>query len=251
MPKIGNITATIWREESETTGELVAALCAAHPEFPPIKMDSDGFRNGEAYRYASVAAIRRAVMPALAKHGVWMQHIYSESTENCYTTTVLRHTSGEYITSTLLVPPIADIQERKGAMTLLCRTCIEGLLSISTEEDTDAQAVSESTQVDAETRKRQEQNLALAEAAIALAGDDATLTRYVEVAKRRVESGDMAPHALDRIKSLCESRSKHLNKESDRGGDETTAGDQGPDAAGSGSGEPNRGPKRRAAGVGA
>ena len=249
MPRIGNITVSVLREESSTTGALVEALCSAHPEFPPVSLDSEGRRDGHSYRYASISAIRRAVMPALCRHGIWMHHVYGESEGGDCVVTMLRHKTGEYITSTLRIPHLADVQERKAAMTLLCRTAIEGLLSISAEEDTDAQNVAENSGVDAATQKKWKANMEIAEAAVALATDDATLTRYVNVAKQRVQSGAMPPDAVERIESLCQKRSTHL-KEKTSAGNEGTVGDQGPDAAGSGGGEPDR-RRKRAVGTGA
>lgn len=251
MPKIGNITVSMYREESEATGKVVEALCAAQADFPPIQMDSTGIRDGESYRYASISAIRRGVVPVLARHGIWMQHVYGES-EHAWVTTILRHKSGEYLTSTLRIPPIHDIHERKAAMTLLCRTAIEGLLSISTEEDTDASdvgVVEQQSEVDGATKEKWARNFGLAAAAVALAPDDATLTKYVSVAEKRVASGDMPPDAVERIKELCESRSRELKEKADVGA-EGTAGSEGPDAAGSGSGQTNR-KRRGVAGVGA
>ena len=249
MPRIGNIAVSVLREESSTTGALVEALCSAHPEFPPVPLDSEGSRDGHSYRYASISAIRRAVMPALAKHGIWMNHLYGENEGGDYVVTMLRHKTGEYITSTLRIPHLADVQERKAAMTLLCRTAIEGLLSISTEEDTDAQSVAEHSGVDEATQKKWKTNMEIAEAAVALATDDSTLARYVNVAKQRVQSGAMPPDAVERIESLCQKRSTHL-KEKTNAGNEGTAGDQGPDAAGGGGGVEDR-KRRRAVGTGA
>lgn len=252
MPKIGNITVSMYREESETTGKIVEALCVAQPDFPAIQMDSTGFRDGESYRYASISAIRRAVVPVLARHGIWMQHVYGESGEHPWVTTILRHRSGEYLTSTLQVPSISDIHERKAAMTLLCRTAIEGLLSISSEEDTaaiDIEMVEQPADVDSETRQKWNRNFGLAAVAVSLAPDDDTLSRYVAVAEKRVASGDMPPDAVERIKELCESRSLELKEKADVGS-ESPVGDEGPDAAGSGGSKANR-KQRGAVGVGA
>jgi hypothetical protein len=252
MPKIGSLTVSMFREESESTGQITEAVCAAQLEFPPIHYDSDGFRDGEKYRYASISSIRRCVVPVLAKHGVLMQHIYGDSERGAYVTTILRHKTGEYLTSTLRIPPISDIQDAKAAKTLLCRTAIEGLLSITTEEDTDGRDVAvmeDAPKVDAETQRKWQQNLALAEAAVCMATDDATLEKYLNVAKKRVASGDMPPDAVERIESLCKERSTQLKeKRDDR--NEGTSGDQGPDAAGSGSGKPDR-RGRRPVGTGA
>lgn len=257
MPKIGNITVSVLREESASTGNLIEALCAAHPEFPPIPMDQVGRReDGEEYRYASIASIRRAVMPALTRHGIWMHHVYGENESGEYVVTMLRHKTGEYITSTLRIPYISDVQAHKANRTLLCRTGIEGLLSVATEEDTDgsneqSEEQSDAPAVDAATKERWRNNLALAEAAVAMALDEATLTRYVNVAKQRVASGDMPPDAVARIQKLCDDRLDTISKEKTRAGSEGTAGSEGPDAAGGGSGEQDRKRAKRVAGTGA
>lgn len=253
MPKIGNISVSLYREESDTTGKIVEALCAAQADFPVIQMDSTGFRDGESYRYASIGAIRRGVVPVLARHGIWMQHVYGESEGSAWVTTILRHKSGEYLTSTLRIPQIGDIHERKAAMTLLCRTAIEGLLSISTEEDKDARgvdAIEQPQEVDDATQEKWATNMGLAEVAIAMANDDATLEKYMAVAEKRVASGDMPPDAVSRIKRLCESRSRELKEKADAG-DKSTAGDEGANAGGGGDGAPDRKRGRRPVGTGA
>jgi len=254
--KIGNLTVSMYREESPATGKIVAALCAAHPEFPRIQFDSTGWRDGESYRYASIAAIRRAVMPVLARNGVWMQHIYGESDSMPWVTTILRHTSGEYLTSTLRVPQIADIQERKAAMTLLCRTAIEGLLSIATEEDSDGQGVQDvgveqAEPVDPATQKRWRANLELAAAAIGVAPDAATLEKYRGVAEKRIASGDMAPDALEQIDEAVEARAKQLTtkKEENDDGHDNASGNEDANAARGRRSGANR--KRATAGTGA
>lgn len=255
MPRIGNIVVSVLREESATTGEIVSALCLAYTEFPPIVLDSVGFReDGEAYRYASISSIRRAVMPALTKHGVWMHHVYGENERGVYVVTLLRHKSGEYLSSTLAVPRIDNLQDSKAAKTLLCRTCIEGVLSIVTEEDTDAQAVVVENvrhAVDSETQAKWDKNLSLAEMAVATAVDEATLEKYVTIAEKRVSSGDMAPNAVDRIKKCCEARRETLKKEQTSAGHKAVGGNEGPNPAGSGSGEPDGKRQRRPIGTGA
>lgn len=62
-------------EKSEKWGAIATALAKAQAEFPDIEMDMEasiqtrtGGRYG--YEYASLAAIRKAVTPALAKNGI-------------------------------------------------------------------------------------------------------------------------------------------------------------------------------------
>ena len=40
MPRIGNIHVSVLMEESESTGQMVQALCDAYPDFLPIPLDS-------------------------------------------------------------------------------------------------------------------------------------------------------------------------------------------------------------------
>jgi hypothetical protein len=245
MPRIGNVCVSVLREESDHTGQLVEALCAAHPHFLPIALDCTGIRNGESYRYASIASIRRSVMPALAEQGLWLQHVYTDTERGEHVVTVLRHKTNEYITSSSLVPAIPDAQERKGVKTLLCRTHVEGMLSVITEEDTDGK---QEPGVSPEDAARWKSNLALAEAAVALATDDATLTRYVSVAQERVQSGLLPPGADELIESLCKKRSLALKEKSSANDAGTTGTEESAAAGGAGR---SRGGKRSNAGTGA
>ena len=136
MTKVKKLSA--YREESVTTSEITAALCSAATGFLPIHMDAEGTRDGIVYRYATIGSIRRSVCPALYANGIYVHHLYSDGEAGSeYLTTVLRHTSGEEITSTSPIPYYPDAQEHKARKTMTCKTHLEGLLSITVEEDTD------------------------------------------------------------------------------------------------------------------
>ena len=127
-----------YREESSTTSEITKALCSASLGFLPIHLDAEGNRDGVVYRYATIGSIRRSVCPSLNANGIFVNHIYSDKEDGAeYLTTVLRHTSGEEITSTSPIPYYPDAQEHKARKTMTCKTHLEGLLSITVEEDTD------------------------------------------------------------------------------------------------------------------
>lgn len=249
MPQIGNLSVSVYREESKTTGELTDAVCKASPEFAPVALDSTGYRGGRSYRYASIKAIRRATQPSLSKYGLWLHHIYGNNNEGTYVVTVLRHRSGEYMTSTLLVPPRQDIQEQKAAMTMLCRIATEGLLAICTEEDDDAACLVVSDTSTAAQREQWDANLLLALKAISEAKSEADVSRFFGVAKTRVTEGVMAPDALTKIQAACDVRRDQLQEKSnaDSAG---AAGDQGTDAARVGSSTPNRPSRGSASGTG-
>jgi hypothetical protein len=127
-----------YKEESESTVEITKALCAAAPGFLPIILDAEGTRDGILYRYATLGSIRRSVGASLWANGVFMNHEYSEKADGAeYVTTNLRHTSGEFLSSTSPVHYYPDAQEHKARKTMTCKTHVEGLLSITVEEDTD------------------------------------------------------------------------------------------------------------------
>jgi hypothetical protein len=250
MPRIGSFVQGIYRDESRTTAEITAALCAAALEYLPVELDEDGYRGGRAYKYASIHSIRRSTLAANCKHGLWVNHVYGENDKGEYVTTVLRHVSGEYMSSTSPVRERDDVQDEKAAKTLLCRTHIEGLLGIITERDDDGQSL---TSVEDKQQQAEWANaFSLAKAAIHAARDLATVDRHLATEQIRIHEGRMAPGALQEIEQLCAQRKKELSpkKEATSVKPSRHAGDEGPDAAGGGSGGKDGNVGRRAVAAG-
>lgn len=244
MPTIGNFVMNVYREESRTQGEITAALCAASLEFQPIALDLEGYRDGRPYRYASLSSIRRATSAALAKHGLFLNHVYGSSDRGEHLTSVLRHTSGEYQSSTQIVRVSDDMQEQDGIKTMLIKSATKGLLSIITEEGGEAATPA----VDPAKQAQWKSNLDLALKAIASAKTDADVIRYATLAADRIKEGTMSPDAMVEINTRCDERRAQLQgaKNADNA---RTAGTQGTDASRSGGCAPNR-DQGRAAGVG-
>jgi hypothetical protein len=144
---------------------------------------------------------------------------------------------------------IADFQDHKAGKTTLCRTHVEGLLGIVTERDDDGASVVASSAADAEQAKRWESTLALALDSIAKAKDSAEIVKFTNIARKRVETGMLAPDSMQAINEACKVRMSQL-KEVDGAGNEGTAGTEVADAAGSGSGAPDRAGEGRASGTG-
>lgn len=244
MPRIGSFVMSVYREESAAQGEITKALCAASLEFLPIALDLEGWRDGKPYRYASLSSIRRSTTAALSKHGLYLNHVYGSTDRGEHVTSVLRHTSGEYQSSTQLVRMSDDMQEQDGFKTMLIKSATKGLLSIITEEGAES-AVSE---VDAAKRAQWKSNLDLALKAIASAKNESEVIRYATLAADRIKEGAIAPDAMVEINTRCDERRNQLTgaKDADNA---RTAGTQGPDAARSGSGASDR-EQGRAAGTG-
>ena len=236
MKRLPSLAMTVYREESTSTGDLVQALCDASAEFLPVVLDKIGNRDGVDYRYASIMSIRRSTQPALAKRGVWCHHCYGHNSEGSFVTTILRHTTGEFISSTLQIPAVENLQDRHGAQTQLCRAALEGLLSIITEEEIDNEVEPEVTVGASKPTAQQMSNLQVAIEKIKQVGGEADLTRYLEIAGERIESGMFHASAAVALQDLAAEVRKRFSTTEVTSADGTSvAGVEGADAAGGGS----------------
>lgn len=237
MPQLGRLTLSVYREESQHTDELIDAFCQAQAAFLPVSLDKTGYRNGQSYKYASIASIRRSTQTALAMHSLMCHHVYGHNDEGEFVVTVLRHKSGQFISSTLRIPERVDAQEAKAIKTLLCRTAIEGLLGIVTEDDDDGACAVE---VDEDQRRQWAMTWSVASMAIANAADVAAVDRYEATAKQRVVEGALSPDMVPEIERVCNERRDQLKKESSSADAKRVAADQEPVVAGGGDGGSHR-----------
>lgn len=124
---------------STTLGELAKALSAMQSELEPARKEAVNphFRS----RYADLAACLEAVRGPMAKHGLAIsQHAGLEG--NVVTlTTLLLHTSGEFIQSTAGTPLAKlDAPSVGSALTYLRRYALSAVVGLSTEADDDGAA---------------------------------------------------------------------------------------------------------------
>ena len=79
---------------SESTANIAAALAAAQGELTPVAFDRDNpFYHS---RYATLTALREAMRPVFARHGL---SVVQGAAENGGIETTILHSSGEWITS--------------------------------------------------------------------------------------------------------------------------------------------------------
>lgn len=126
-------------ESSESIAALAAALSAAQGEMAGAKKDSENphFRS----KYADLASIWDAARPVLPKHGLAVMQL-PEPVETGYLglTTILTHSSGEFVRSMAVVPlPKNDPQGYGSALTYTRRYSLAAILGIAPEDD-DAEA---------------------------------------------------------------------------------------------------------------
>lgn len=244
MPKMGHIVMSAYREESASVSQLHAALCEASAEFLPVALDQTGTRNGKAYRVASLRSIRRATQPALTKHGLFLNHVYGSNDHGEFVVTILRHSTGEYVTSLRHIPFREDAEDQEAERTKACKSATKGLLAICTEED---EAVVASN-VDPAIRAQWQSNLDLALKAVMSAKSESDVIRYATLAADRIAEGAMAPDAMVQINDACDTRRNFLKGATHADG-AGIAGTQSKDASRSGGGASDRG-ERRATGTG-
>ena len=130
--------------KSESIQNLSAALSKAQAEMPAIKFDSKNpFLKND---YASLGAIIAGARPVLAKHGLSVSQLTFGEDGVAGVETVLMHTSGEWISSSISMP-IGDEKGKSNAqvagsiVTYLRRYSLASILGIYSDEDGDGNKV--------------------------------------------------------------------------------------------------------------
>ena len=124
-------------EHSDSLSNLLKALAAAQAEMdnPPNDSANPHFRS----KYASLAAVRNAVIPPLAAHGLSVMQFPTPDGELIHCETILAHESGEYIRHSLSLPSQATQQGYMGGATYAKRMALLALFVIAGDEDDDAE----------------------------------------------------------------------------------------------------------------
>lgn len=128
---------------SEALNEIAGALAKAQGEMSNAILNKTNphFKS----KYADLAAIRDAVSPQLAKHGIALLQVIDADENGPFLTTRLVHSSGQWIESVHPLPQGAKPQEFGSSLTYARRYSLAAICGISAEEDDDANAASETT----------------------------------------------------------------------------------------------------------
>lgn len=129
--------------KSEQINELAAALAKAQAEMHNPGFDSQNphFRS----KFASLAAVRNAVIPVLAKHGLSLMQQLTSNDAGTICTTLLLHASGQFIEFEPLLMPVSkqDAQGFGSASTYAKRYSMQAIAAVVGDEDDDGNAASE------------------------------------------------------------------------------------------------------------
>lgn len=133
-------------KRSENSADISAALSAAQAEMKNPAFDSANphFRN----RFASLAAIRNAVVPVFARHGLSVMQELTTVDGGVGCLTVIQHTSGQWLEFGPLVMPATkpDAQGYGSAGTYCRRYALQSVAAIVGDEDDDANEASKPAQ---------------------------------------------------------------------------------------------------------
>lgn len=129
--------------KSESITELAKALSAAQAEMPAVTMDS--VNPYYKSKYASLGAVIRDSRPVLVKYGLSLSQIPVSTPGQIGIETILMHTSGEWVSNTVLITCNPDAknpaQEAGIIISYLRRYGWSAVLGLYTEEDTDGNEV--------------------------------------------------------------------------------------------------------------
>lgn len=125
--------------KSESITKLAAALAKAQAEMPVVKMNKQNpfLKN----KYADLGAVIEASRPVLAKHELSIAQ-FPTGTREVGVTTILMHSSGEWISDTLTLPlgdskGLSDSQSAGVVISYLRRYSWASVLGLYSDEDTD------------------------------------------------------------------------------------------------------------------
>ena len=118
-------------EQSQSIAKLAEALAKVQAELKPAQRDSENpFYKSS---YADLAAVSKSTFPVLAKHGLSVSQIAEGEGA---VTTILMHTSGEWLRGTLTLKPVkADPQGQGSAITYARRYALASIVGLATEDD--------------------------------------------------------------------------------------------------------------------
>lgn len=118
--------------------ELYAALAKAQGDFEEVRLNREGQEGHRKFRYADLAAIHRATRKHLAEHGLALTQFPSRRLGgSSLVRTVLAHSNGGRIISTIEYMPADKIQEEGKRITYMRRYATNAILGTAGDPDAD------------------------------------------------------------------------------------------------------------------
>ena len=133
-------------EFSPEMGEIAAALAKAQAEIQHASAKSQGQSGSAKYFYASLENVITAVKKPLTKNGLSFVQLPIRSEHDCGVTTMLMHTSGQWIRCSFMLPGRDKLtpQGFGGLITYARRYSLAALCGVGQEDD-DAKGAQDET----------------------------------------------------------------------------------------------------------
>jgi len=124
--------------------DLATALVKVQAKLEPVKREHTGQIGNRKYQYAALEDVLKACRDLLTENGLAILQLPGEVTDDgVEVTTLLVHTSGQYVGSTLRMPCTnGDAQSVGSAITYARRYQVQSIVGLAAEEDDDGSAAS-------------------------------------------------------------------------------------------------------------
>lgn len=126
--------------------QLAAAMVAVQKQIEDPTKNKSAARGekGGSYRYADLPTVLDAVRPALVANGFAVMQFPCELDDAPALTTILLHTSGEWVETTTKIRPVNPSPQNVGsALTYARRYALLALCGIAADDDDDGRAASQ------------------------------------------------------------------------------------------------------------
>lgn len=198
--------------KSEQINELATALSKAQAEMsnPVVDSVNPHFRN----KYVSLAAVRNAVIPVMAKHGLSVVQSLTCGEKSVRCSTLIMHSSGQWWESEQLEIPVTkvDPQGFGSACTYARRYTLMAVAGVSGDEDDDANVASKATVANVPVERiTKEQYRALSEACARanVAVDNKDLLAWLCVEKLETLPSARYSMAMEGLAKKAADKEKH------------------------------------------
>jgi hypothetical protein len=131
-----NIPKTSDVEMSNELNEIASALSKAQAELESVAKEEEGY----GYNYASLASTIKVAKPVLAKNNLSFTQLLGNANKDLIEiTTILLHSSGQYIKSKLILPSIEmkgcnEVQSAGASQSYGRRYALQAILGMSSED---------------------------------------------------------------------------------------------------------------------
>lgn len=183
----------LYRESSQLTDELDAALAKAQGEFTPVLRNQEG----QYGMFANLASMESATRPALAKYGLCVRQYFVCHEDKSMTLVTELSKGGQFCVSAIPIPAFANPQATHSYCTYMARLGYSRILCLAVE-DNDGEGLDQN---------RNASEVLLIQKAVA---DATTRDRLTEL-WRSVQEMELSPPLLSQLEEVFASRAKVID----------------------------------------